>query len=1082
MRKNSKFLITVLSLVFCLSGIAFGQEINGTIEGYVKDPSGAVVPNVTVTIQSTEVTENNTRTSVATGFTRTLTSSGEGFFRAQQVPPGIYTVTTSATSGFGATTLNNVNVGVGRTTQLDINLTIGQGTTVVDVTAGNEAGAIDPTASQTTTNITTRQIETIPAGTSFDSLLRLSPQTRPEAKSGGFQVDGASGSENSFIIDGQDVSNFKSNNLNGVNNIPTTLVQEISIKTSGFDAEFGGATGGVVSVVTKGGSNQFRGIFGAEFESSKLNASPRPSLVRVLDPTTANGNTAEYVAPPKTGATNFFPTAQISGPIIKDRLFGLVNYSKQIFENTRTSRYFNNAVSSRRVLSNQVEYKNKTIYEYAFARLDANPFNSLRLTGTYLWNPQINEGGILPGSINIGTGVPSAVLGGIRYTGADLIAQQGGRVNSNNVTFQAVYTPTSNLVLTGRFSRGFLNEKPTAYGVPNGTRLQCSAVPAVSANQPINYAAISGCAQGFENFGVNRLTNKEVSIKTNYEVDASYNLNGFLGNHQLKGGYSNSKIFTDIDSNSNVTTGQVQLFYGRTIGSLTPIAVSSTPGAIGAGVISRFGQIASGFNRNQGIYIQDKWQPVRNLTLNIGVRAEKEFIPTFNGVPIQVAYGYGDKIAPRLGFAYDPFGDGKTKIFGSYGKFYDRLKFELPAGSFGGDFFRRDYFEIFAGERYDSFTLANILGNYQGPSGGECPRAATGTRVRCHIDLRVPSLAAVDLKPFTQRELTFGVEREFFGNMLFTARYTNKEVLNAVEDAGAFNKFNSEVYTIVNPCKGEHLKIIKEGGYAGCVEAERKYNAFQLIAERRFTRGLYFNANYTFSRLVGNYSGLASSDENGRDDPGVTRYFDIPAQGFAVATGKPDNGRLATDRPHVFNLYGSYTYDWFGSKTNESTLSLFTTVQSGTPLTTTVELFANEIILNGRGDLGRTETFSRSDISLQHRYLFGRDDKFAMIFNINVENLLNEHNVTDVFRLITDVGIDISAEDVGFSDPDPNNPPVPNATTRAINAAITKGLGAEIRSLLMDPKLVDPRYNATNPFPTAFQAPRRVRFGFRFQF
>ncbi len=1075
MRKSLNIVSLTLTFVFCLASVALGQEVNGNIEGYVKDQSGAVVPNVSIKIVSGEVTENTTRTSVATGTTRTLTTSEDGFFRALQLPPGIYSVVAEAT-GFATTTLNNVNVSVGRTTQLDINVAVaGQGTTVVDVAATSEAGAIDPTGSQLQTNITTRQIETIPAGTSFSSLLRLSPSTRPEPKSGGFQVDGASGSENSFIIDGQDVSNFKSNNLTGVNNIPTTLVQEISVKSSGFDAEFGGATGAVVSVVTKGGSNQYRGSFGTEFEIPKFNASPRPQLVRVIDPRTANGNTSEYIVAPKSGGTNFFPTAQFSGPIIKDRLFGLVNYSKQIFNTNRTSRYFNNAIAANRVESERIDYTNRRIFEYAFARLDANPFSKLRLTGTFLWNPQINEGGDLPASINIGTGVPSVVFNGQTFRGADFIARQGGRVNSNNVTAQAVYAATSNLVLSGRFSRAFLNERPTAYGVPNATRFQCTAVPAA-------FVGVAGCQQGFQNFGVNRLTNKEVSIKLNYEVDASYILTGFLGNHQFKGGYSNSKISTDIDSNSNVFTGQVQLLYGRTIGSLTPIAVPSTPGAIGAGVVSRFGQIAEGFNRNQGIYIQDKWQPIRNLTLNLGVRAEKEFIPTFNGVPVQVAYGFGDKIAPRLGFAYDPFGDGKTKIFGSYGKFYDRLKFELPAGSFGGDFFRRDYFEIFPGERFDTFTLSNILGNYQGPSGGDCPRAATGTRVRCHIDLRVPSLAVGDLKPFTQRELTIGAEREFFGNMLFTARYTNKVVLDAVEDAGVFNRFNSEVYNIVNPCKGDHVKITKDNGYARCVEAERKYNAFQVVAERRFTRGFYFNANYTFSRLVGNYSGLASSDENGRDDPGVTRYFDIPIQGFAVGTGQPDNGRLATDRPHVFNFYGSYTYDWFGSKTNESTFSLFTTAQSGTPLTTTVELFANEVIFNGRGDLGRTETFTRSDISLQHRYRFGRDDRFAVIFNLNVNNILNEHNVTDVYRLITDVGVDISAEDIGFSDPVGTNP-FPNATVRAINAAITTGVGSQIRSLLAsDPTLLDPRYSSTNPKPISFQAPRDVRFGFRFQF
>ena len=1065
MRKNFRFMTLMLSL-FCLSVVAFGQETTGNIEGYVKDPSGAVVPNVSVKIVSAEVTENNTRTSVATGVTRNLTTSAEGYFRAAQLPPGIYTVTTEATSGFGAATLNNVNVSVGRTTQLDINVTVGTGTTVVDVSTTDDAGAIDPTGSQIQTNITTRQIETIPTGVSFSGLLRLSPATRPEDKSGGFQVDGASGSENSFIIDGQDVSNFKSNNLDAVNNIPTFLVQELSLKSSGFDAEFGGATGGVVSIVTKGGSNQYRGIFGVEFDTPRLNASPRPGLARTANSATANGNVAEYLRYAKNEGTDFFPTAQFSGPIVKDKVYGLANFSRQTFNTVQTTRYFTNAPIATRTLTAREQYQATTTYEYAFARLDANPFSQLRLSGTYLWNPQINDGLIPDSNISIGGAPPSLTLNGQTFSGYNFTRRQGGRVNSNNTTAQAIYTPTSNLVFSFRFGRNFQNAKPTSYFVPNSTLYACSAL---SGSLGTFTPAQTGCQQGFFNFPANRVTNREVSVKTNYEVDGSYILTDFVGNHQFKGGYQRSKIFTDIDSNSNVFTGQINLYYGRPISDGTPIAVPTSPGAIGYGRISRFGQTAKGSNLNQGIYIQDKWQPTRNLTLNIGVRAEKEFIPSFlAGLPTQVSYGFGDKVAPRIGVAYDIFGDGKTKIFGSYGKFYDRLKFELPAGSFGGDFFRRDFFEIFPGERYDSFTLANVLGNFNGVSGGACPINQAGTRVKCHTDLRVPSLADPDLKPFTQREITVGVEREFLGNYLFSARYTNKEVLNAVEDAGTFNQFGSEVYNIVNPCKGLHLTALAAGGINRCVEAERKYNAVVATVERRFSRGFYFNGNYTFSRLVGNYSGLASSDENGRDDPGVTRYFDIPVQGFAVATGRPDNGRLATDRPHVFNFYGSYAYNWMGRNSNETTFSLFTTAQSGIPITSSVEIFANEVILNGRGDLGRTETFTRSDVAVQHRYRFGRDSRYAVVFNVNVNNVFNENNVTDFYRLITDVGIDISNSNLGFA-----------TQTAAINAAITNGVGAQIRSYLAGSATrVDPRYG----LPSAFQAPRNVRFGMRFQF
>src|SRR5687767_5898210 len=134
MRKNLNFMITVLSLVFCMSAMAFGQDTTGSIEGYVKDAAGAVVPNVAVTIKSSTGTGAGTdSTGVGTGYNRTLTADGSGFFRLLGVPSGSYTVTTTATSGFGAATYENVVVVIGRATQLDIQVTPGQATAVVDV-------------------------------------------------------------------------------------------------------------------------------------------------------------------------------------------------------------------------------------------------------------------------------------------------------------------------------------------------------------------------------------------------------------------------------------------------------------------------------------------------------------------------------------------------------------------------------------------------------------------------------------------------------------------------------------------------------------------------------------------------------------------------------------------------------------------------------------------------------------------------------------------------------------------------------------------------------------------------------------
>jgi hypothetical protein len=149
--------------------------------------------------------------------------------------------------------------------------------------------------------------------------------------------------------------------------------------------------------------------------------------------------------------------------------------------------------------------------------------------------------------------------------------------------------------------------------------------------------------------------------------------------------------------------------------------------------------------------------------------------------------------------------------------------------------------------------------------------------------------------------------------------------------------------------------------------------------------------------LYGNYSGLASSDEAGRLSPGVNRFFDQPFVGF-TATGQRDNGRLATDRPHVFKASGTYSFDWFGSKTNSTDLTFFTTAQSGTPQTTFSDIYGIFIIESERGDLGRTEAFTQTDFNLTHRYRFGRDDRFTMAFDVNVINAFNENNVLGVFN------------------------------------------------------------------------------------
>lgn len=1085
MKKKFIFINLMLLIILCLSGAVLGQETTGSIEGTIKDATGAVVPNVSLTITTAKgVVSGTTTTGTGAGFRRTITTNAEGFFRILQVPPGNYDVVTTASGGFGEARYENVAVAIGQNTLLDITVNPGSNVTTVDVTS-SDAAPIDATNNAIQTTISAQKIELIPKSTGFTGLLKTVPGTRPESRTGGFSVDGASGAENVFVIDGQEVTNYRTGTLNETYNIPTQLVQEVQVKSSGFEAAYGGATGGVVSVVTRGGSNEFRGEFGLQFEPAKFAGAGRPLLTRFTSGSVAGGNfvqTSEYFNPAKDEGTNFFPTANLSGPIIKDRVWFYGSYSPQIFNTDVETQYFTNVPATTRTFITSEKYSRTTKYEYAFARLDANPFNNLRLTGTFLWNPVIQQGSI-PGTSfsNVTTSafgftnVPTANYGGTIgvLRGNQFTSQQGGRQTSNLVTFAGVYTPTNNLVIDGRYSRGFLNEKLGNYFVP-------TALPQISActNTPASF--LCGTT------GANTITTKDISIRESYEFSASFIFNAG-GRHELKGGYQRYTIFNDVQSGNNAI-GQLRFNYGTPISTL--IGVTDTPGAVGSGSFRRQGTNGQGSNLSQGVFIQDKYQPFSRLTLNLGIRIEKEDLPSFNQYPSAVNFGWGDKIAPRLGFSYDLFGNGKTKIFASYGKFYDRVKFALPRGLFGGDIFLEDYFEIFPGDVATGFNIANIVGGFTGPS--VCPQTGfitAGVRSRCQKNLRVnanePGASAFlngavdpNLDPFQQTEFTVGAERQLTQNYVFRVRYTYKNVDEAVEDAGIINAAGSEAYIIGNPGKGLHLETLQALGYAKSTRPERRYDGLEFVVEKRLSNNWYFNANYTYSRLYGNYSGLSSSDEphlvNGRLAPGVSRAFDLPFIGF-TAKGEKDNGRLQTDRPHVFNIYGAYIFNWFGSKVNSTELSAFQSITSGQPQTTTIfgaSTVTPQIFL-GRGDLGRTPVFSQTDLSATHRYRFGRDDRFTMAFDLNFLNLWDQKTVTGIYTTMNPSTAPVNAAALtAQTGSTVSNVQYANGYT---NGTLLPAILARINS---QADRSDIRYKS----PHLFQTPRSVRFGFRFIF
>jgi len=1027
----------VLILCLCLAGIAYGQETTGVIEGTVVDAQGARIAGASVLVEGN-------------AFSRTVTTDPSGYYKIIQVPAGTYSITTSAPN-FASERSENIKVTLGRATNADITLNAGEVSANVVITSADVA-AIDTSSNRIQTNITTDIINATPKGTRVDSVLQLSGATRQEPLSRGYQVDGSSGAENTFVIDGSEVTNFRTGQLRDTNNLPFQFVQEVQVKSSGFDAEFGGATGGVINVVTKSGGNEFHGEFGMQFEASSLsarqtltgkvnNSDPQYQANPLIQGTSAA--VLSYINPPGDSFLNTYPSGTISGPIIKDRLWFLASAAPQFYSSNRDFLFPN---------GRSVHYRRNLRNDYEFARLDSSITDNLRLSGTFTYSPQ-REHGQIP---SYTTAAPPS----------NDFSQLGGRVAANNVTAGGVWTPTSKLVISARFGRNYLNEKDSSYGVPVGPRIRC-----LNGGSPAGVPATNPCASGFNSTSDITKTSKDISIRKTLEADASYLVDSLAGRHNFKFGYQLNKLSNDVDQ-GYFGIGEVRLFWGQSDRGIGPGVCPSGPcTSYGYGYLQDFGTVGLASSTNTALYAQDSWQPTARLTLNLGLRLENEDVPSFSENGQAIKFGWGSKLAPRLGFAYDVLGNGRMKIFASYGQFYDRFKYQLPRGSFGGDKLLRYFFPL-ADPNYTTYTRAYSLAHtLVGP-----------------LDFRVPSNDPADnrvdpdLKPARQTEFTVGSEYGLSNDWVVSGRYTRKNLDRTIEDVGFIDGAGNENFFIANPGMGLVSQPFAPGLPASPL-AKRLYNAMELRVDKRFSNSYFFNASYTYSRLTGNYSGLSSSDEPdalgiGRSSPNVNRFFDLPFLGFNT-NGEPDNGVLATDRPHALKLFGSYTLDWKdffghqldGSGSNSTEFGASFIGLSGTPLSTRVQLYGAYTFLNTRGDLGRTQAFTQTDFQLTHTLKLAGDGRYALKFDLNLLNAFNENNVLSVWTQVSPDSL--TAANFGIS----NAGGLGELNT--FRAVFNGGLTNQILQGLANHSIArDARFNE----PLTRQIPRQIRFGFRFVF
>jgi hypothetical protein len=738
--------------------------------------------------------------------------------------------------------------------------------------------------------------------------------------------------------------------------MPVDFMQEVQVKSSGYNAEFRATTGGVISAVTKVGSNQWRGSVGYYFRNNSFNGTARPSLR--LNP--VDQTIAEYLTTPDDKFELHEPTLEIGGPILKNRMWFFVGSAPSLERVSRTVTFRSN--QQRGTFSaNEEDYNtilNVTTQLNTSMRLKATvnrqsyrdepALPTIEPDGTSTQNPSLFPGTIVADTFdNFYVGVFDWVNSSKLFT---------------NVT-------------VGLYDYG-------THGFGAGEQLRHSFSASNLQSSSFNFPEIPDSLRfvnGYADYPSSSVTKYDDFKRHTVNADVSYYGNRW-GQHAIKAGVQYERIGNTRLGGAQYPT--INLFWGSGRNALD--GRTNVRGTYGYYTVTRVYNSGDIHTNGVGLFVQDAWTVGRNVTLNLGIRTDKEEIPSYTEGNEGIKFGFGEKISPRAGFAWDVKGDGRWKGFGSFGIFYDTSKLEMPRGLFGSEHSVTYYMTL------DTYNWPAIQCGHPPVPGPNCP----GTYIE-QVDLRHAAnekdnfLIDPNLKPIRTREYTVGVDHELTPRISVGIRYSRKRFDRTIEDTGVSVPGIGEVFRITNPSEGIGENVLRD--FAGCTNCPnqpkptRNYDGVELRFLKRFSNRWMLTSTYLYSRLWGNYSGLTSSDENNRNSPSVNRFFDGQFYSFDQY-GQPVFGRLQTDRPHVFKIEGAYDLPW------GTGIGLYYLAESGTPMQTEMRQQSIPFFPFGRNDMGRTPITTRTDLSLRHDIRVWGNHQIQL--GVNIENLFDQDFVT----------------------------------------------------------------------------------------
>ena len=799
---SRKLWFVIFACVLCL-GLAMPRAMaqdttaRGSLSGLVVDTTDASVPDAKVTLTG------------PTG-TKSGTTNDQGNFLFAPLTPGSYSVRVEK-AGFRAAEVKLIEVYVDKTSSVRVSLEVGNVTEVVEVSSS--AVSVDTSSSQVSSNIDESMYQNIPLGRDISSTFYLAPGAVSGLGTGAMNpsISGASGLENSYVADGVTINDPAFGGL-GVftqvygalgSGINMSFVEELQVKTAGFEPQYGQVTGGVVQIVTKSGTNEFHGVLGGYFQTPSMGA---PYVNR------DDFHPLNLVGKIEPGG-NYEGDGELGGPVPFSRkhlfFFGAVNPTYG-FDNR------NPAAGSGLAAVTGGSLTRRT--------------NTLDYAAKLTWK------------INDSHSVESSVFGDPTHTNHSA----WGTLNAaNELGYSALTYGTRSWVT--RYN-GTLTPTWLVDFNFNWNWNQFTDNPSSNVNEIIDQtqtAGLPGQAGQFTAQGKGLIIDY-VSNTKSYSFDTSKQVH-FLGHHTFSLGYVHqapkynqiqletggfytvpATNATGGDPGVGIAAGQqsdaqLELQLASNVsgaGNCTLCPLMNVPGYTTPQAVlldqvrGRFdGGITASHALYQAAYANDEWQMSRNITVNLGLRWEDQRL---NG-NVATAY-FGNMWSPRIGITVDPKGDRKSKIYANFARYAYVLPLDMAIRELSNE---EDLDNVYWAPVSDANNnvVLNSVGTVEfQPDAAHLLNLATGG-----VSKGASTSVVTGGEPFVpgirmeyNDELTVGAEHEFRGGIVFSARYIDRRMKRVVEDevgqsveqltALAYNG-GSYSYVIGNPTKAQDIFV-----------------------------------------------------------------------------------------------------------------------------------------------------------------------------------------------------------------------------------------------------------------------------------